>query len=111
MKRTLIALALSALAGSAFAQGTPTAPAQTPQAGTSAVKQDRQKLRDDKKARKADREQLKKDKAAGNKDAAKADREKLKQDNAAVKADKDKLKAEGAGRKGRKKSEAPAPKG
>jgi len=109
MKRTLIALALSALAGSAFAQGAPTAPAQ-PQAGTE-VKQDRQKLRDDKKARKADREQLKKDKAAGNKDAAKADREKLKQDNAAVKADKDKLKAEGAGRKGRKKSEAPAPKG
>jgi len=107
MKRTLIVLALSSLAGSAFAQGTP---AQSSQAGTE-VKQDRQKLRDDKKARKADREQLKKDKAAGNKDAVKADREKLKQDKAAVKADKDKLKAEGAGRKGRKKGEAPAPKG
>jgi hypothetical protein len=111
MKRTLIAVALAGSFGSVFAQGTPTAPAQAPQAAKSEVQQDRQKLRDDKKARKADRAQLKKDKAAGNADAVKADREKLKQDKAAVKADKDKLKAEGAGRKAGRKSEAPAPKG
>src|SRR3954471_23388175 len=44
MKRTLIAVALAGSFGSVFAQGTPTAPAQAPQAAKSEVQQDRQKL-------------------------------------------------------------------